>query len=242
MSDETGGDPRYGPYAGPPHPGHYEPHSEQPYPPQQPYQQQPYQPPPYQPAVGPARSGLPMVAALVSAAFVVVTAIVAYVANHPATSTEAQVGALGSGSALGSATHGGQAPVGSALPSATTSPAPASTATSTIPSRPQLVPEAINRTFEGYMNALVDHDLTALHSATCPKLRHTEVGFELHGKYVNSWRGKPYQISPDLDYVTVFALVRFRDPSTGASAGSATYSWYVEREPSGHYYVCGFLS
>ena len=109
-------------------------------------------------------------------------------------------------------------------------------------SSPPLDPQAINRTFQVYMNALLHHDLRALHSATCPRLRPTEVGFELHGKYLRSWRGKPYTIEPDLAFVTVRALVKFTDPSSGSDAGRAVYSWYVRRAHSGQYYVCGFLS
>lgn len=233
MSDqiEPGGS-QYGQGSGPPQP-------QQPYP-----QQQPYFPP-----VRPASSRLTVLAAVLSAVFVAATAILAYVAHHPPTSSSATPGPVGNrpAGASGSASLGanGSQAANSTVPAATTpnvAPAPTTTSTSTVPALPQLNPEAINRTFEVYMNALLDHDLSALKSATCPRLRHTEVGVALHGKYVRSWQGKPYQITPGVGYVTISALVGLRNPSTGASAGSVTYSWYVERTSGGHYYVCGFLS
>lgn len=198
-----------------------------------------YQPPRYPPVPRSARSGLTVVAAALGAVFVVATAIVAYVANHPGTSNRAQAGVQGRSVGV----SGGQQPVGPSAetlrPSAATSsysPPPVITPTLSL-----LNSEAINRTFEGYMNALVDHDLTALRSATCPRLRPTLKGFELHGKYVSRWRGRPYQIYPGQDYVQLSATVQLRSPISGAAAGQATYDWYVQRS-SGHYYVCGFLS
>jgi hypothetical protein len=92
------------------------------------------------------------------------------------------------------------------------------------------------------MNALLRHDLRALKHATCPRLRHTEIGVRLHGKYVRAWRGKRYTIASGLDHVTVRALVKFTDPGSGADAGRATYAWNVQRQHRNRYFVCGFLS
>jgi hypothetical protein len=111
-----------------------------------------------------------------------------------------------------------------------------------VPEPRPLHPKAINRAFQVYLDALLHHDLRALQSATCPRLRRTEVGVALHGKYVRAWSGKPYDIQPDLDFVTVSALVKFTDPATGDDAGQAVYSWNVQRSHRGRYSVCGFLS
>ena len=177
----------------------------------------------------PGRSHL-IVAALLSVAFVAATVLLAVVA-HRGSSTGVSTGLGAVGAPTGQRVQG--------LGGPTEQP---TTCCPTPPSRPPLDPQAINRTFQVYMNALLHHDLRALHSATCPRLRHTEVGFELHGNYLRSWRGKPYTIEPDLAFVTVRALVKFTDPSTGGDAGRAIYSWYVRRAHGGHYYVCGFLS
>lgn len=198
------------------------------YPPQFYFQQRAGMPTP-----GPARSGGSVVAALLAVAFVVATVIVAYVAHHPAESSTSRAVGVGSGSAArGGSVHPvapltDTAPRTSAIPSFTPVPP-----TTTVPTEPLLEPAAINRTFEVYLNALVDHDLAALHSATCPRLRSTEIGFALHHKYVGRWQGQPYEIPPGASYVTVSAVVYLRDPGTGAAAGSDTYFWYVERASS----------
>jgi hypothetical protein len=102
--------------------------------------------------------------------------------------------------------------------------------------------KAINHALQAYLDALLHHDLGALKNATCPRLRHTEVGVALHGKYVHAWSGKPYDIAPGIDFVTVRALVKLVDPATGDNAGHAVYAWNIERGNGGRYYVCGFLS
>jgi hypothetical protein len=102
--------------------------------------------------------------------------------------------------------------------------------------------KAINHALQAYLDALLHHDLGALKTATCPRLRHTEVGVALHGKYIRAWSGKPYDIASGVDFVTVRALVKFTDPATGQNAGHAVYAWNVERGNGGRYYVCGFLS
>lgn len=109
------------------------------------------------------------------------------------------------------------------------------------PTHIPLVPAAIDRVFQVYMNGLANHDMVALRSGTCPRLRETLLGFALHGYYVARWELLPYEIPAGMDYVTVQANVTQQDPSTGNPAGDVIYSWYVERDVDQNYYVCGWL-
>lgn len=111
----------------------------------------------------------------------------------------------------------------------------------TTPAQEPLVPEAIDRVFQVYMNGLANHDMTALQSGTCPRLRPTLAGFALHGYYVDSWTMLPYEVPSGMEYVVVQATVMQRDPNSGGLAGEVLYSWYVERDPDQNYYVCGWL-
>nr|WP_184906542.1 hypothetical protein [Amycolatopsis umgeniensis] len=116
-----------------------------------------------------------------------------------------------------------------------TPPAPTSS------SAPGLEPAAIDRVFQVYMNGLANHDMTALRSGTCPRLRSTLLGFELHGHYVERWQMLPYSVPPGQEFVTVQATVTQRNARTGKIAGDVVYSWYVERNEDTDYYVCGWL-
>ena len=172
-----------------------------------------------------------IVAAVLSVVFLAATATVAILVHNAGSGAAAAgaVGPVGVPASPGVAVDGG---AGASTPAV--GPSPATT-------RPLRAPK-INRAFRAYMNALLHHNLTALHAATCPRLRHTEVGFALHGKYVHAWRGRPYEIQPALSNVTVRASVQLTDPATGGDAGRALYGWNVQRNAGGHYYVCGFLS
>lgn len=108
-------------------------------------------------------------------------------------------------------------------------------------SAPGLEPEAIDRVFQVYMNGLANHDMTALRSGTCPRLRETLLGFELHGHYVERWEMLPYSVPPGMEFVTVQAKITQRNARTGRLAGDVVYSWYVERNEDTNYYVCGWL-
>jgi hypothetical protein len=108
-------------------------------------------------------------------------------------------------------------------------------------SAPGLEPAAIDRVFQVYMNGLANHDMTALRSGTCPRLRETLLGFELNGHYVERWEMLPYSVPPGMEYVTVQAKVTQRNARTGRLAGDVVYSWYVERNEDTAYYVCGWL-
>jgi hypothetical protein len=167
-----------------------------------------------------------IVAAALSVAFIAATAVLAFVVHR------------GGSNAAGS---GGLIPVGVG-PSQPTTSALASTPTPTDSAAQPMDPEAVNQVFGAYLNALLHHDLRALKDATCPRLRHTEVGVELHRKYVRAWRGKPYDLTPGLSFVRVRALVDLTDASTGEDAGQAVYQWNVQRNHGGRYFVCGFLS
>ncbi|MFE5505164.1 hypothetical protein ACFQ73_21575 [Amycolatopsis japonica] len=112
--------------------------------------------------------------------------------------------------------------------------------TSSTSSAPGLEPAAIDRVFQVYMNGLANHDMTALRSGTCPRLRSTLLGFELHGHYVERWEMLPYSVSGQ-EFVTVQAKVTQRNARTGRLAGDVVYSWYVERNEDTNYYVCGWL-
>ncbi|WP_410598926.1 hypothetical protein [Amycolatopsis sp. lyj-90] len=116
-----------------------------------------------------------------------------------------------------------------------TPPAPTSS------SAPSLEPAAIDRVFQVYMNGLANHDMTALRSGTCPRLRETLLGFELHGHYVERWQMLPYSVPPGQEFVTVQATVTQRNARTGRLAGDVVYSWNVERNEDTNYYVCGWL-
>ncbi|WP_233620664.1 hypothetical protein [Amycolatopsis sp. WAC 01416] len=116
-----------------------------------------------------------------------------------------------------------------------TSPAPTSS------SAPGLEPAAIDRVFQVYMNGLANHDMTALRSGTCPRLRSTLLGFELRGHYVERWQMLPYTVPSGQEFVTVQATVTQRNARTGKLAGDVVYSWYVERNEDTAYYVCGWL-
>ncbi|WP_410657717.1 hypothetical protein [Amycolatopsis sp. lyj-112] len=106
---------------------------------------------------------------------------------------------------------------------------------------PSLEPAAIDRVFQVYMNGLANHDMMALRSGTCPRLRETLLGFELHGHYVERWEMLPYSIPPGMEYVTVQAKITQRNARTGRAAGDVTYSWNVEKNEDRNYYVCGWL-
>lgn len=129
----------------------------------------------------------------------------------------------------------------------TTAPTETETETETVTDTPAeppadpLEPAAIDRVFQVYMNGLANHDMIALKSATCPRLRDTLLGFALHGYFVARWQMLPYEIPPDVEFVTVQATVTQSDPNTGALAGDVVYSWYVERAEDRNYYVCGWL-
>lgn len=185
-----------------------------------------YPPGPPPPRVRPDRVHT-IVAAVLSVAFAAATAVVAILV-HNAGSSPAAPGAVGP---VGS---GVQIDGGAGVSTPAVGPSSATP-------RPLRAPK-INRVFRAYMNALLHHNLNALHAATCPRLRHTEVGVELHGKYVRAWRGRPYEIQPSLRYVTVTATVQLTDPATGGDAGRALYAWNVQRTGGGRYYVCGFLA
>jgi hypothetical protein len=118
---------------------------------------------------------------------------------------------------------------------------PTHTPAPTSPTHTPLEPAAIDRVFEVYMNGLANHDMVALRSGTCPRLRETLLGFELHRYYVARWELLPYETPSGMDYVTVRADITQRNPSTGRLAGDVTYSWYVERNADQNYYVCGWL-
>ncbi|WP_245191822.1 hypothetical protein [Amycolatopsis azurea] len=146
----------------------------------------------------------------------------------------------------------GGLPVLSADPPPTTStsysapPVQTHTLTVTPPAPPStsargLEPAAIDRVFQVYMNGLANHDMTALRSGTCPRLRETLLGFELHGHYVERWQMLPYSVPPGYEFVTVQATVTQRNARTGKLAGDVVYSWYVERNEDTNYYVCGWL-
>ncbi|WP_340682060.1 hypothetical protein LCL61_25500 [Amycolatopsis coloradensis] len=108
-------------------------------------------------------------------------------------------------------------------------------------SAPGLEPAAIDRVFQVYVNGLANHDMTALRSGTCPRLRATLLGFELHGHYVERWGMLPYSVPPGQEFVTVQAKVTQRNARSGKLAGDVVYSWYVERNEDTNYYVCGWL-
>lgn len=108
-------------------------------------------------------------------------------------------------------------------------------------STPGLEPAAIDRVFQVYMNGLANHDMTALRSGTCPRLRSTLLGFELHGHYVERWEMLPYSVPSGQEFVTVQAKVTQRNARNGKLASDVVYSWYVERNEDTNYYVCGWL-
>ncbi|MER6668609.1 hypothetical protein ABT256_28920 [Amycolatopsis japonica] len=157
---------------------------------------------------------------------------------------------IGLGIAL-SACRGGFPISRSDLPPETSTSPPAETQTVTVttsapttsstPSAPGLEPAAIDRVFQVYMNGLANHDMTALRSGTCPRLRSTLLGFELHGNYVQRWEMLPYSVPSGQEFVTVQAKVTQRNARTGKLAGDVVYSWYVERNEDTNYYVCGWL-
>ncbi len=199
-------------------------------------------PPPPVSAYGPppggagGSSGGAVVAAVLALVLVAATIVSALVAHNSSESRTAVAGPGPGGASslsINGASSSGNAPVPTPSTTSVYSPTAAPT-----PTHQPLDSEAINRTFEVYMNALLDHNMYSLRSATCPKLRHTLKGFALHGKYLRRWAGLPYQIYNALDYVRLSARVYFASPYSG----SAVYDWYVERTSSGHYYVCGFLS
>ncbi|MEV6911689.1 hypothetical protein [Amycolatopsis sp. NPDC051071] len=118
---------------------------------------------------------------------------------------------------------------------------PTPTPASTTPPAPLLEPAAIDRVFQVYMNGLANRDMMALRSGTCPRLRETLLGFELHGFYVERWEMLPYSIPDGVEYVTVQAKITQRNARTGRMAGDVTYSWNVEKNEDRSYYVCGWL-
>jgi hypothetical protein len=99
----------------------------------------------------------------------------------------------------------------------------------------------IDAVFHTYMSGLADHDMSELRSGTCPQLRSTLHGFVLNGYYITGWTLLPYQVSPGVDQVTVKATMTQLDTYTGKPAGQVTYSWFVQRDAGGSYWVCGWL-
>jgi hypothetical protein len=178
-----------------------------------------------------------MHAAVLSVVFAATTAVFAVVAQHDRSHTDRSQDA-GSSSVTSGRANPGQRVQVSGGPGAE----PTLCCPPPIPNPRPLRAKPINRAIAAYLDALSQHDLRALKHATCPRLRHTEVGVALHGKYVRAWRGQPYDIQPGLDFVTVQARVEFTDPASGHTAGQAVYSWNVQRSRRGHYSVCGFLS
>lgn len=202
----------------------------------------------YPPPAPTRRNMLP--AALLSAAFViaaVLLAVHAHSADKPGAFAPVPVGSgeqqiNGSGGQQINGGGGGQQINGGAQTTAPASTPTVPAQTTTSASAPVLDPAKIDRVFADYMDALVEHDLAALKRATCPRLRGTEVGVALHGRYVSRWRENPYDVGPYLNYTTVTAKLSLQDPASGAAAGTVTYAWYVERDTDGAYWVCGFLS
>lgn len=198
------------------------------------------------------RSGLTL-AAILGAVFAVATVVVAVVTHHHDNDSSPDARLPGQSVAgSGLVNVGGQSgQPGQSVPSgATPSGIEPSVAIPTVPTfspsptptHKPLDPGAVNRVFEEYMDALLDHDLGELHSATCPKYRHTETGFALYSKYyIYRWRGLEYTIEPELNYTIVPAKVYRTDASSGASRGTHVYRWYVARSHTGNYYVCGIL-
>lgn len=130
----------------------------------------------------------------------------------------------------------------SAPPTQTVTVTPSAPTSSPTPSAaPGLEPAAIDRVFQVYMNGLANHDMTALRSGTCPRLRETLLGFELHGHYVERWELLPYSVPSGQEFVTVQAKISQRNARNGKLAGDVVYSWYVERNEDTNYYVCGWL-
>jgi hypothetical protein len=221
-------------------PGPYEP----------PYAAPPYGATPYGRGPAPTSSTSTVVTALLAVAFVLATALAAWGVHNQDSASAASAGPArqSTGSLPGvPAAAGSSSYPGLATPSIPTPSLPTPTLTPYVPPTPTpthqpLDPEAINRTFQVYMNALLYRSLSQLKSATCPKLRHTETGTALDHKYINRWKGLPYTIYNSLDYVTIAATVRYVNPNTGGNGGSHTYRWYVDRYPDGHYWVCGILA
>ncbi|MGW0366145.1 serine/threonine-protein kinase [Streptomyces sp. NPDC002990] len=138
---------------------------------------------------------------------------------------------------------GPSSPAVSSVPSPSTSTP--TTAAPTGPAYPAHTPldrAAIDRIFGIYMNGLANHDMTALRSGTCPRLRSTLLGFALNGYYVARWELLPYEIPTGRDALSVEAKITQRDPDTGKLAGDVHYQWIIERDPNQNYWVCGWLN
>ncbi len=200
--------------------------------------QPPYGPPPGYPPYGPPpqTSSPTLLTAILAALFVAATVVVAIVVHgSDDTATATAPAVVPSGAVPGGAS------ASYAVPSYTppTYSPPTSYVPSPTPTRVPLNAEAINRTFQVYMNALLNRSLSQLRSATCPRLRGTLRGTALDGKYINRYEGSSYRIYDSLDYVIIPTRVRYVDPRTGGNGGSHTYRWYVERYPDGRYWVCG---
>lgn len=205
--------------------------------------QPPYGPPPGYPPYGPPpqTSSPTLLTAILAALFVAATVVVAIVVHgSDDTATATAPAVVPSGAVPGGASASYAVP---SYTPPTYSPPTYSPPTSYVPSpTPTHVPlnaEAINRTFQVYMNALLNRSLSQLRSATCPRLRGTLRGTALDGKYINRYEGSSYRIYDSLDYVIIPTRVRYVDPRTGGNGGSHTYRWYVERYPDGRYWVCG---
>ncbi|MBV6696652.1 serine/threonine protein kinase [Kitasatospora aureofaciens] len=191
----------------------------------------------------PARRRAQVFRALTAAAVAAVVAVSAWLL-WPKSSPGKAIGASGAGSA---------APVQPA-PSRTPSPPPASSAApaspppphtptySPGPTRPPLDRAAVDRVFQVYMNGLANHDMTALRSGTCPRLRSTLLGFALNGYYVARWQLQPYDIPASMDQLSVEARITQQDPDTGRLVGDVNYQWIIERDADQNYWVCGWLN
>ncbi|MFG3701673.1 hypothetical protein ACGF5C_27740 [Micromonospora sp. NPDC047620] len=125
-------------------------------------------------------------------------------------------------------------------PAAEQTPTP-SIHTPSYPTRTPMSPAEIDRVFRTYMDGSPATTWTFFKSGTCPRLRSTLLGFALNGYYIGKWTLLPYEVPADADRIIVKAKMTQLKPSTGDPAGEVTYSWYVERDAGGSYWVCGWL-
>ncbi|GAB3136438.1 hypothetical protein GCM10027290_00170 [Micromonospora sonneratiae] len=109
------------------------------------------------------------------------------------------------------------------------------------PARMPMSPTEIDKVFRTYMDGLTGHNMDVFKSATCPRLRSTLLGFVLNGYYIGRWTMLPYEVPTDAERLVVKAKMTQLNTSTGNPAGEVTYSWFVERDAAGSYWVCGWL-